>query len=702
MPASEGGITETFAHQLPNDDTEGMWRSGKVCLVDVAPGRTLAAVRDEPHDAAERLHWHLRRTVGWLWRASHNELLSLGEPFELPVFGQWKAGRPLIAFVEDAASFEAWSGSTDEAGLAQLAKIGANEPCIYAVMWWETLAKRPIATAAWGTRIAAAATTEAAIFLRFPRLPVRPPWRAPQTWGELRGIAAEQGLDFDAALTRATSAIRDGKSHFVLVGFPISRVMGEAPSRMYWTAFRLPALTRAKAAKTAIKGFRTTTAAPLFDRLYGALADEAPVPWCRTENWDAGEISARGRFEDGLAGLRIALLGAGALGAAMAPLLVRAGASDLAILDAGELEAGNLARHELGVHELGHSKAEALAERLNALSPTARVAGFAVAFPPAPGPARDALDRADLVIDATTSDEVIEALAAYPWPSEPSFASVSFSFSAEHLYLYLASGPAFPAADFEAAIAPWLDAHARPLEYFPTRASAAGARCSRPERTTSPCSPRSPSARSTTGSPRRLRSLCSPCMGATRTGRCRCAPRRRPRRGREAPVPRDRRLGGRRVGGRGSRRMVALCRNSGRLETGGILIGRYGDYRDRVIVSRITGPPRDSRRFPANFIRGITGLARRLRGDWRDGQYYVGEWHFHPYHSPNPSPTDRGQIKAFAADPSLACPRPVLIVVGGNPWDGPRLWVGVFGATGLVELLEVEGPAISFEGAAAS
>lgn len=148
--------------------------------------------------------------------------------------------------------------------------------------------------------------------------------------------------------------------------------------------------------------------------------------------------------------------------------------------------------------------------------------------------------------------------------------------------------------------------------------------------------------------------------------------------------------------------MLALCRQSGRLETGGILIGRYGDYRDRVIVSRVTGPPRDSRRFPANFIRGITGLTRRLRGDWHDGLYYVGEWHFHPFHSPEPSPTDRGQIKTFAAEPSLACPRPVLFVVGGNPWDRPSLWAGVFGPGGLTELPETKTAALDVEGTAVS
>lgn len=467
MPAAEGGITETYAHQLPNDEVRGLWRSGKVCLVDMAPGRSLGAARDEPHDGASRLHWHLWRTIGWLRRASHRKLLSPGEPFELPVFGQARIADPLIAFLEDEASFGAWARCPEDAGLAHLAKIGVIAPGTFAVMRWETLAKRPIAATAWGTRIAAAAVTETAIFLCFPELPVRPPWRAPQTWGELGAIAKDQGIDLDVLLTRATSAIRDGKSHFVLVGFPIPRVLGEAPSRMHWAAFRLAPLKSPKAAKTPLPGFRTHVAAPRFDLLYGALSDEAAIGWCRTENWAASEISARGRFEGGLAGRRIALLGAGALGAAIAPLLVRAGASEIDILDAGELEAGNLARHELGVADVGRNKAEALAERLNALTPTALVTGFASAFPPEPGPAREALDHADLVIDATTSDEVIEALAAHPWAAAPAVASVSFSFAAEHLYLYLAPGPAFPAADFTASITPWLRAHARPPEDFP-------------------------------------------------------------------------------------------------------------------------------------------------------------------------------------------------------------------------------------------
>lgn len=136
--------------------------------------------------------------------------------------------------------------------------------------------------------------------------------------------------------------------------------------------------------------------------------------------------------------------------------------------------------------------------------------------------------------------------------------------------------------------------------------------------------------------------------------------------------------------------MLEVCRASGQLETGGILIGKYGDYGDRVIVSRITGPPGDSRRLPASFIRGVAGLAQRLRTEWRHGLYYVGEWHFHPWHSPSPSLTDRRQIRDFADDPALLCPRPVLLIIGGDPNARPDLWAGVVGADGLDSLREVD------------
>lgn len=132
--------------------------------------------------------------------------------------------------------------------------------------------------------------------------------------------------------------------------------------------------------------------------------------------------------------------------------------------------------------------------------------------------------------------------------------------------------------------------------------------------------------------------------------------------------------------------MRRLCARAGWLETGGVLIGRYSEFGDRVVVTEVTGPPRDSGRFPFSFIRGIKGLTARLRHEWQEGTYYVGEWHFHPRAAPTPSKTDLKQIKAFAADPDLRCPTPVLIVLGGDPKSNWALTVGVMSDDRLADL----------------
>lgn len=123
--------------------------------------------------------------------------------------------------------------------------------------------------------------------------------------------------------------------------------------------------------------------------------------------------------------------------------------------------------------------------------------------------------------------------------------------------------------------------------------------------------------------------------------------------------------------------MLDLSGRAGDLETGGVLVGRYSEYGDRVIVTQATGPPRDSRQTPAGFVRGIAGLTRRLQREWRDAAYYVGEWHSHPMASATPSTVDVTQIMAFAADADLQCPRPILAVLGGDPRAAWVLAVGV-------------------------
>jgi integrative and conjugative element protein (TIGR02256 family) len=115
--------------------------------------------------------------------------------------------------------------------------------------------------------------------------------------------------------------------------------------------------------------------------------------------------------------------------------------------------------------------------------------------------------------------------------------------------------------------------------------------------------------------------------------------------------------------------MIAISTGSGRLETGGVLLGRYGEFGDRVVVSRVTGPPPDSKRYARAFIRGVVGLSERLSQVWREGIYYVGEWHLHPAASPKPSETDQNQQLEFSREADHRCPHPVLVVLGGSRPD---------------------------------
>lgn len=115
--------------------------------------------------------------------------------------------------------------------------------------------------------------------------------------------------------------------------------------------------------------------------------------------------------------------------------------------------------------------------------------------------------------------------------------------------------------------------------------------------------------------------------------------------------------------------LLAACRRSGPLETGGLLVGRYNELHDTAVVTGVWGPPTDSVRTRTSFRRGIRGLQRQLNSLWGSGEYYLGEWHYHPDGSGQPSNTDMGQMVRIAKSLRYNTPEPILIVVGGAEWD---------------------------------
>jgi len=120
-------------------------------------------------------------------------------------------------------------------------------------------------------------------------------------------------------------------------------------------------------------------------------------------------------------------------------------------------------------------------------------------------------------------------------------------------------------------------------------------------------------------------------------------------------------------------------------ETGGILVGYYSEDLNWATITRAYGPSRQSKRHCASFVRFGFDYLPTLNRLWNKSQYYIGEWHFHPFSSASPSSIDVNTMLNLSSDKKLHCPEPVLIVVGGanGIWD---ISVSVFSCGSRIEL----------------
>jgi hypothetical protein len=276
---------------------------------------------------------------------------------------------------------------------------------------------------------------------------MRPPYASPSTWGEVAEALSDQQVDLYAQLRRVTARCHDGAQHPLLIGFPVPMVVGDPPHQLHWLAVDLPALERRAPA-----GFRQNDVGLWMATISGTFNRNAEVPWATTQNWHPDELASRGRLEPALTQARVALIGAGALGSAVAEFLVRAGVVSLTIVDGDELEVGNLVRHTLTMDQLEESKAEALARRLNAAAPSARVVGHPVRL-------ETVLDEAflqnfDLVIETTGDAAVLELLTGVDAPHPIGYVSLAITMHARHLVAHLSRGTRFPLEHFDKAYTP--------------------------------------------------------------------------------------------------------------------------------------------------------------------------------------------------------------------------------------------------------
>lgn len=455
-PAMKNGIDVTFPHQMYNGlgkDASQQWLEGNICC-KTPWGRLIRNGFDwEPTHASERLMWNFERAREWLVTASKNELLRPGDPFELPDFPK-KRGNDLktVVFSEDSDSMQIWTQINEAWGIVKLEEYETVRKHVFVKLYLSAKEKE-LYKPRYGSVLSSSAKNNfEGIWIKIHHLPVSIPWQVPNSWGELIIRLKDENIDFNEFPDAFFKRFRDGREHFLLLGFPIPGTFGGKIEQMHWQPIKMPILSSGKE-----KGFRPVEKSCLKRDFEIVFNKNKQLNWHHSENWNSGQISTRGRYPVSLLKLSVVLIGAGALGSMFGELMVRSGISNLSIIDYDTLEIGNLVRHTLDFSKIGESKAEALSQRLNLANPNAHVNANNISFSIKDEKIKKTLEGCHLVIDCTADNSVIDQLDGFHWQMNTMIASISIGMRAQRLFIYFATGQDFSAESFHGDMKEWLN-----------------------------------------------------------------------------------------------------------------------------------------------------------------------------------------------------------------------------------------------------
>lgn len=450
-PAKVLGIDKTFHHQSLNliGDTNVPWRKGKIC-VDTPFGSIGRREYDhEPMDSDERLRWHIKRAHEWLEAANNNQLVKDGDPFELPYIPYSET--LCISFDESIGKLKDWDGNEELSGYAVISRH-KNSRLAFLISLENVKGQTVVDDCEYGAGVFEGFTnTECAIWLRLKSIPVLPPWQIPRTFVELEQIFKKEGRDLKNELLALAQAIRDGKPHFLLLGFPVPKYSGGRPERFHWFAVKLPILTSNKT-----KGFRhNENACRARDMVI--LSDKSlMIKWVETENWSQDQLLSRIDGGSSLKNKKVLLVGAGAIGSCVAQICARNGAEELIIIDGQCLEAGNLCRHTLTIENVGYHKAEQVSRQVNLSFPHIKSSHINRSLVNCGDKEKAIIQECDVVLDCTGEDVVLSWLSNFEMDAKTLFASISVSFRARRLFYFSAYTSRFPLESFVKEIKPWI------------------------------------------------------------------------------------------------------------------------------------------------------------------------------------------------------------------------------------------------------
>ena len=206
------------------------------------------------------------------------------------------------------------------------------------------------------------------------------------------------------------------------------------------------------------RGFRDTPKSRWLKARQDHLGSRRAVTWHLSQNHQPDELGSRGFLPEAVRTQRYALIGAGALGSAIAEHLGRTGVTDIVILDKDSIQTRNLVRHTLTLHDVPQNKAEQVAGRLRAITALVRPVAFGEQFPPSSEAATHAVEGADVIIDTTGEEQVLADLGQRRWSAPKAIISLSLGWKAQALYAYAERTPRFNARSFHEAIDPHVSA----------------------------------------------------------------------------------------------------------------------------------------------------------------------------------------------------------------------------------------------------
>ena len=433
--APEGGIRGDFAHELP----------GRVpCIITRAQSLGQWDGDPQPRDAFSRLAWNAARLVDWVEKAATNTLLKPGDPFGHPLIST-DQGRSINTY-EDASTLSLWQPHYGQHGEVHFNCDDRGHTWRYAVEFVH--AGQTIVKPRWGSWVTALKVKQKGTWVLLPQPPFVTPWGFPSTWGELRERFDAQGLRLDDI---ARKAILSGGEPLLMIGYPIPDTVDEPDARIQWQACKLPSLS---SISKRTKGFRNVPDAWWLKARWQHLQDSRKLEWVNSLNHQPSELGSRGFLPEEVRGKSFVIIGAGALGSAIAEHLVRTGVTDIVLLDKDNIQTKNLVRHTLTLQDVPGNKAQLVAQRLSGVNTLTRPRGFDEFFPPTSEEARKAVEEADIIVDTTGSDDLLEVLGQHQWNEDKVLVVLSISCREKALYAHAETTKQFNAYAYPKAINP--------------------------------------------------------------------------------------------------------------------------------------------------------------------------------------------------------------------------------------------------------